>query len=97
MKNFRTYQISKELYHEVKMLKLRGEVGDQLQRASLSICLNLAEGYGKNGEKDRKRFFFIALGSCREVQAIAELENLGPVLRLSDQVAACLYKLCHSF
>jgi four helix bundle protein len=96
MKNFRTYQLSKQLYQQTKTVKLKGELKDQLHRASLGICLNLAEGYGKNGEKDRKRFYFIALGSCREVQALVELENLTSLSNLSDQLGAHLYRLYFS-
>ncbi len=40
-----------------------GEVKDQLDRASTSIPLNIAEGNGKYALKDRCRFFDIAHGS----------------------------------
>ena len=41
-----------------------GEVRDQLDRASSSIPLNIAEGNGKYTPKDRCRFFDIARGSA---------------------------------
>ena len=37
-----------------------GDVKDQLDRASTSIVLNIAEGNGKYNSKDRCRFFDIA-------------------------------------
>jgi len=46
-----------------------GEVKDQLDRASTSIPLNIAEGNGKYGLKDRCRFFDIAHGSALECAA----------------------------
>jgi four helix bundle protein len=46
-----------------------GEVKDQLDRASISIPLNIAEGNGKYGPKDRCRFFDIAHGSTLECAA----------------------------
>ena len=39
-----------------------GEIKDQLDRASSSIALNIAEGNGKYSPKDRCRFFDIAHG-----------------------------------
>ncbi len=46
-----------------------GDVKDQLDRASTSIALNIAEGNGKFAPKDRCRFFDIAHGSALECAA----------------------------
>jgi len=46
-----------------------GDVKDQLDRASASIALNIAEGNGKYSPKDRCRFFDIAHGSALECAA----------------------------
>src|SRR5581483_6125566 len=46
-----------------------GDVKDQLDRASASIALNIAEGNGKYSSKDRCRFFDIAHGSALECAA----------------------------
>jgi four helix bundle protein len=46
-----------------------GNVKDQLDRASTSIALNIAEGNGKYAPKDRCRFFDIAHGSALECAA----------------------------
>ena len=43
-----------------------GDVRDQLERASTSIALNIAEGNGKYSAKDRCRFFDTAHGSALE-------------------------------
>jgi four helix bundle protein len=44
-------------------------VCDQLDRASTSIVLNLAEGNGKHTSSDRCRFFDISRGSALECAA----------------------------
>ena len=46
-----------------------GDVKDQLDRASTSVALNIAEGNGKYAPKDRCRFFDIAHGSALECAA----------------------------
>ncbi len=46
-----------------------GDVKDQLDRASMSIPLNIAEGNAKFSPKDRCRFFDIANGSTFECAA----------------------------
>jgi four helix bundle protein len=46
-----------------------GDVRDQLDRASTSMPLNIAEGNGKYTLKDRCRFFDIAHGSALECSA----------------------------
>jgi four helix bundle protein len=50
-----------------------GDVKDQLDRASTSIPLNLAEGNGKFASKDRCRFFDIAHGSALECAAALDV------------------------
>ncbi len=45
---------------------------DQLDRASTSIPLNIAEGNGKWSKKDRCRFFDIAKGSALECAAVLD-------------------------
>jgi four helix bundle protein len=48
-------------------------VRDQLDRASTSIVLNLAEGNGKYTSSDRCRFFDIARGSALECAAALDV------------------------
>lgn len=96
LSKFRTYQLSLELYREVKTVKLPHYLKDQLLRASSSVCLNLAEGSAKPTVKDRATFYAIAMGSCREVQSIIvmEAETLGKLHSLADRLGGSLYKLC---
>ena len=83
----------KTSYQSCKQLPLKGHQRDQLLRASLSVCLNLAEGSAKQTPKERRRFYFIALGSQREVHAMLDLENLDRLVPISDHLGASIYKL----
>src|SRR5687768_14299428 len=68
---------------------------DQLDRASTSIVLNLAEGNGKRSHPERCRFFDIARGSG--VECAACLDVLVARLKLAPDVAtegkAILYEV----
>ena len=46
---------------------------DQLKRASLSIPLNIAEGCGRKGNKEKLQFFNISKGSLSELDAQLEI------------------------
>ena len=98
MKNFRTYQYSVKFYKQLAAEKLPVHLKQQLDRAASSIVLNLAEGSGRFGTKDQKRFYHIAFGSLRECQAILDLhENSRPEIKqLADVLAAHIYKLIRS-
>jgi four helix bundle protein len=55
-------------------------LADQIRRASLSVLLNIAEGYGRYHYLDRLRFFYIARGSLTEVlSAFIAANSLGYV------------------
>ncbi len=48
-------------------------LGNQINRAALSIATNLAEGNGRFTKPDRKNFFVIARGSVQECVPLLEL------------------------
>ena len=98
LRSFRTYQLAVELYGECQKFRLPGYLRLHLLRAASSICLNLAEGTAKPTKRDRMRFYAIAFGSLREVQAVLDLAPRGSAstLDLLDHLGACLYRLTHS-
>ena len=94
MKNFRTYQLALELYQKGIKVKVSCRIlRDQYQRALLSIVLNVAEGSGKGRSNDRRRFYEIAMGSLREVQALLTILDEKDLFAKADQIGAHLYKL----
>ena len=76
--NFRDLQVYQKAYEvslEIHKLSLRfpqyerDELGSQIRRASKSVAMNIAEGFGRNDSlADFKRFIVMALGSCDEVR-----------------------------
>jgi len=59
--------ICKDLYVLLKECKDYG-LKDQMQRAAVSIPSNIAEGYERNGIKEKQQFMFIAKASCGELR-----------------------------
>src|SRR5919197_4236310 len=71
----------------------RAAAKDQLDRASTSIPLNIAEGNGKFSAKDRARFFEMARGSalecaaCLDVLLVRKLATEDQVILSKEQLA----------
>mgnify|MGYP000863006271 CR=1 FL=1 len=79
IKNFEeiiSWQKSKALtvavYRNFKNCKDYG-FRDQIQRASVSIMNNIAEGFERQSHKDFIKFLYIAKGSCGEVRSLLNL------------------------
>lgn len=93
LKNFRTYHLAKEFHQECKQVELSGSLKEQLQRASQSIVLTLAEGSAKPTAKDRAKYYSISLGSFREVQSILDLIGREDLIIKFDRLGGCLFRL----
>jgi four helix bundle protein len=71
----RAYRLSLEIHHV--SLRLPGieqyALGDQVRRASKSIPVNIAEGFGKQAESraEFRRFLRVAMGSADEMRVWA--------------------------
>ena len=71
----------------VRWLPLRrSELSDQLDRASISVPLNVAEGAGRSTPRERARHYTIARGSA--VECLACLDLLELEISAPDTVAA---------
>jgi four helix bundle protein len=76
--NLGVYQKSVDLAEEIINLTDKFPKGyffltDHLNRASLSIATNIAEGNGRYTKKDRRNFFIIARGSLQECVPLLEI------------------------
>ena len=71
----RSYQAARAIYRMTKGFPKEEQYGmtDQMRRSSLSIALNIAEGYAKReSQQEFKRFLMMALGSANEMEVLIE-------------------------
>jgi four helix bundle protein len=70
------YRVAREFdAHALRIFPRRGHsaLRGQLQRASASIVLNIAEGCGRFARAEKAHFYRIALGSAMECAAILDM------------------------
>jgi four helix bundle protein len=79
-KDLKMYQASYELAIQIHKMSMAlpkhelYEMGSQIRRASKSICLNIAEGYGRRRYKNEFiQFLTYSLASCDETREILHL------------------------
>ena len=77
----RSYRAAIEMYMITKRFPREEMYGliSQIKRASTSVPMNIAEGYGKRETpNDFKRFLLMAMGSCNEMRVLLDMsEDLG--------------------
>ena len=63
-------KLSVSVYQELAISKEYG-FKDQITRAGLSIPSNIAEGFGRSTDRDKRNFLNYAKGSCAEFRSQA--------------------------
>jgi len=97
-KDLRVWQRSKELavavYKATEEGPLARDFGlrDQMRRASVSVCSNIAEGDERDTDKDAVRFFYMAKGSLAEL--ITHLEIAGEIGYLDSDTKLNFEEYC---
>jgi four helix bundle protein len=94
-------RLSASIYKQFKTLKDYG-FRDQIQRASVSVPSNIAEGYDRNSNKEFIQYLYISKGSAGELRTqlylsielklITKVKGL-ELLEQSKKVSAMLYNL----
>jgi|SRR3989338_4106254 len=59
----RIYKISKHFPNDERF-----GLSDQIRRATVSISSNIAEGFSRNSNSEKKQFYYFSLGSLSETQ-----------------------------
>ena len=78
----------------VRWLPLRRtELSDQMDRASISVPLNIAEGAGRSTPRERARHYTIARGSAVECLACLDLLELELGAPSTDEARTTLLRL----
>ena len=67
----RARELTREIYRVTNQGAFAKDLGlrDQVRRASVSIMSNIAEGFGRGGNREFIQFLSMAKGSVSEVQA----------------------------
>ena len=69
------WQLAREVTREICFITRDGAFSrdyglvDQMRRAAVSIMSNIAEGFERESEADRLRFYMIAKASCAELRS----------------------------
>ena len=86
MRNYKNYEVWTEshgsmvlfLYHQISQSLPSSEIyglTNQMNRAAYSIPFNIAEGCGRNSDKDFTHFLDISMGSAHELEYFFLLIN----------------------
>ncbi|MBL4651943.1 MAG: four helix bundle protein [Flavobacteriales bacterium] len=96
------WQKAKELTLLIyKLLATHQDFGyrNQIQRASVSVMNNIAEGYERQTNKEFRQFLYIAKGSCGEVRSMLYLakelntipsQDFNHAFQLSEEISKTL-------
>jgi four helix bundle protein len=94
-------ELVREIYKTCAEGSLKRDFGltDQLRRAAVSAMSNVAEGFGRKGDKEFARFLDMAKGSVVEVQSLLYValdvryipeEEFQRLNRLADETASLI-------
>lgn len=89
----KSYQLLLEIYKITKQFPKEELycLVSQIRRSALSVVSNIAEGFSRRGEKDKRQFYYISLGSLTELQT--QLLLTKDLSYITKQQFTCLAQL----
>lgn len=105
------WQLARELTNEIyRITKNKKQFSDwslanQIQRASVSVMSNIAEGFERGSRDDQIAFYYIAKASCGEVrcqlyiafdQGLIIMSELDTLTILCKRTSAAIYRFIES-
>lgn len=92
----RALEFSQKVLNLTREIKSHYSWCDQINRASMSIVLNIAEGAGRWHQKDKANFYYIARGSAFECVPLVDLGNqLGIIIdKQKEEMRSDLQAVC---
>jgi four helix bundle protein len=99
-------QLTRMIYEITAEGRLAKDYGlrDQIQRASVSIMANIAEGFGRHSDKEFANFLNIAHGSAAEVQShlyvaldlkYIDQDAFSRLYKMLDEISRMMLALSH--
>lgn len=105
LSQLKVYTLAREILHDIHQLSIPefGDLRNQIQRATISIVSNIAEGAGSNSDKQFIKFLGYAKASNNEVLAqfniLKDIRKIGEkhkIFKQLDILGAMLYRLIQS-
>ena len=99
----RSARLSARIYQHLAALQDFG-FRDQITRSGLSVPSNIAEGFGRGGEREKIRFLRYAKGSCAELRCqiyigmeigYIDKEKGRDWLKETEEISKMLWALIH--
>jgi four helix bundle protein len=100
----KSYQLVLEIYKLTRVFPKEELYGltQQMRRAAISIPSNIAEGYGRQFNKEYRQFLSVAYGSLCELRTqvrlsldIEYIKEADFVLSLAEEVSKMLFRMIH--
>ncbi len=104
----RSFALTKEIYRLTKEFPAEEKYGivSQMRRAAVSVPSNIAEGYRRRHQNERRQFMSVAYGSASELETQFLLskdlfaltdQQVGIAESLLQEVLRLLNRLCQSY